>query len=194
VKLCLLAISICLLAACSSTDSAESGSSSTSSVSTTSTTQAPSTTEAVVEDTIEDNDETGSLSSEEPMTEDAISSIAASIGVTYDEDLKTCLASKGIETDGPLPEAENAFIAVATCSPEEAAKAASEDVPPPEGVTTEDFECVVNETFSNLGDLPLDEAANVLGQVETLKAQVGPTAQSKCGLSEEQVNAIIDAE
>lgn len=208
-----LAVVFCLaITSCSSSDTNDASEAETSSTSTTAaptttsttaTTEAPTTEDSTTaeepEDSNEDGDATGSTVAELPTADEVLSSYAASLGINYDDELKTCLAGRGIDVDGPELDLLGAdlgasFVALVGCAPAEAAETMASDVEVPEGLTEEDFACVATELFTYIGSLSPEEsqAAFETNQDDELKELIGPAAQEKCGLTEEQVNSVID--
>lgn len=94
-------------------------------------TTAASTT-APTDDSVED-DNTDSSPDTEPTSGDAVEAFAESIGLTYDDELKTCLADRGIDLDGPLPGQASIVVALVGCAPEETTQALSRNATIPAG-------------------------------------------------------------
>lgn len=114
-----------------------------------------------------------------------------------------CINSKGVDPEmSPFEASEDemnaASIVITGCAPSEMAESMSSEVTPPAGTTIEDVKCVMRETFSYIGTLPVDVAIAMTDSTESnipvaMQEEITPTAESACNLSADQIEAIFAA-
>ena len=135
----------------------------------------------------------------EAATNFLVDQLFAQTGIEPSDEVIQCLTDRGIDLDA-LPTDEQAgqelTVALFACAPDELAASFAAEAVAPAGIEQEQVECVTAGAFRYIGELPLDDALAAINSPDIPdehRAVLAPQLAEECDLTEEQVNAALDA-